>query len=277
MRNSMARVFLFCFLSLSVLALGIISMGFAPTVDYELLHVIEIDGDYMAVDQLRSAYVINDQGQVEKYDTSGTLVSRFAENRYGIPKSIDATSPFNTLIFYPDFSTVVAVDNKLNARNLYRFPSMGVNQVSAACLSHDNRVWFWDQEKSQVKKIDAQYEIVHESMEMDLVLGAAVEPNFMIERDRFLFVNDPEIGIILFDLYGHYYTSFSITGLDNFQVINENLVFLSEGNLVVYDYKINDARELPLPNEGKDVVNVHLEKDRLFILTEKELRVYASK
>jgi len=273
----MAKALMFCFLSLSVVALGFISMAFAPTVDYELLHVIEVDGDYMAVDQLRSAYVINSSGQVEKYDTAGTMVSRFAENRYGRPSSIDATSPFNTLIFYPDFSTVVAVDNKLNARTLYRFPSMGVNQVSAACLSHDNRVWFWDQEKSQVKKIDAQYEVVHESMEMDLVLGAAVEPNFMIERDRFLFVNDPEIGIILFDLYGHYYTSFSITGLSSFQVINENLVFLNEGNLVVYDYKLNDARELPLPNGGKNVKSVHLEKDRLFILTEKELRVYASK
>ncbi len=252
-------------------------MAFAPTMKFELLHIIEVDAAYMTGDKLRSAYTINGAGQVEKYDTSGTLVARYAEQRYGQPTFIDATSPFNTLAFYPEFSTVVALDNKLNARTLFRFPSIGVNEVTAVCLSHDNYVWFWDADESKVKKINTQYEVIHESVEIDLLLGTEVRPTFLIERDGFLFANDPEVGIILFDLYGNYYNSFAVAGLEEFQVINKNLVFLQDGELTIYDYIVNDARQLPLPNNGKDVLRVHLEKDRLFILTEKELRIYASK
>lgn len=280
MQNITARSWSFFILTSSLLLAVFLTAFTAPEaapIKFELLHTVEVDSEFMTADHLRASYLISEEGNVSKYDTTGQKIAQYTENRYGQPTFIDATSPFNTLVLYPEMATIVSLDNRLNVRNLFRFSSLGINRVPAACLSSDNYVWFFDQEEYKVKKITTKYDIVYESTEVDLLLGADINPNYMVESGRFLYVNDPDLGVILFDLYGNYYTSFAVPGLESFQVINDNLVFVQDDKLIVYDYVHNDSRELPLPNNGKGIKSLHLGKDRLYILTDTELQIYASR
>ncbi len=263
-------------------AFAVVAMLFAfnaapePTPDeYKLIKSIPTSAQDITTDHLKNIYIVTNDNKVERYDSLGVLNGVFGDKRFGAVSGVDATSPFNIVIFFKDFATLLTCDNRFNTRNLYKLTTLDINYVSAACLSHDNYIWFFDQQASRLKKIDAQYNILYNSADLSQLLGLAVTPNFLIERDGFIFLNDPDLGILVFDVYGTYYNSFPIIGLDSFQVIKNNIIFLSEGKLKIFNYTDQSVREIPLPGVN-DIRNVKLEKNRLYVLTETDLRIYSN-
>jgi len=278
MQNLMDKKYIFATLSGISLFFIIVLAAFtlAPK-QYELVKTVPVQGRYLTSDHLMQAYVIDENNQVLKYDTTGQLIGRFDENRYGQITSVDATSPFNTLMFYKDFATIVAVDNQLNARTLFRLPSIDINSVSAVALSHDNHLWLFDTEESKLKKITSKYDLVHESLPVNQFLDSEINPTFIVEKDKLVFVNDPEMGILVFDLYGSYYNSFPITGIEHFQVINKNIVFYDDSQLHLFDFMSFQMETLPMPLQEDSVSHFQLNKDVLFVLGEKGMQIYRGK
>jgi len=278
MQNLMDKKYIFATLSGISLFFIIVLAAFtlAPK-QYELVKTVPVQGRYLTSDHLMQAYVIDENNQVLKYDTTGQLIGRFDENRYGQITSVDATSPFNTLMFYKDFATIVAVDNQLNARTLFRLPSIDINSVSAVALSHDNHLWLFDTEESKLKKITSKYDLVHESLPVNQFLDSEINPTFIVEKDKLVFVNDPEMGILVFDLYGSYYNSFPITGVEHFQVINKNIVFYDDSQLHLFDFMSFQMETLPMPLQEDSVSHFQLNKDVLFVLGEKGMQIYRGK
>ncbi len=275
MQNSTVKNFLFVTLSsLSLLCLLLVFTASAPPKEYKLKASIPIDGVYMTTDHLSNAYVINKDNEVVKYNKEGDLVARFSEKRYGQLTSIDATSPFNILMFYEDFSTIVALDNQLNPKTLYRLPSLGINNVTAVGLSDDNYVWFFDNNESKLKKVNTKYEIIQESLAVNQLVGSEVKPNFILEKDRKVFVNDPELGVLVFDIFGNYYNSFPIGELTSFQVINNMLIFPRDGKLQIFNFTDFQIKSVPLPETVSEMKFMQIEKDILFVLNENELQIY---
>jgi len=264
-------------LSLSIFTLIAIFLAFAaPSSQYELVQNINLKAKFLTTDVLNNAYIITNTDQVERYDTAGNLTGRYGESRYGKLSSVDASSAFNVLLFYKDYSTIVMVDNRMNVRNFFKLSSMGINNVSAACLSEDNYIWFFDQDASKLKKITNSYDIVHESIDLSQMLGMEVKPNFMIERDGIIYLNDPEIGVLLFDRYGTYYNSFVNPGLSGFQVINGRLVYPKDDELHVYHYARKELNKVKLPVTSASK-GIQLQGNRLYVLTANELKIYEKK
>lgn len=246
--------------------------------NYELLTTINIKAKSITTDFLNNVYVISEDNKVMKYDSTGTLINTFSDNRYGAVTSVDATSPFNVVLFYKDFATVVTTDMRLNTRRLYRLPSIGINNVAAVCLSYDNYLWVYDSDAARLKKIDANYTVVQQSPDLRNLLGENINPNFLVERDGFIYLNIPGVGIILFDIYGTFYTSVSNTDILNdqlsvFQVVQQKVVYLNEGSLFIYEISSREQDGIRLPING-GVRDVKIEKGRLFILTDDKLQVY---
>lgn len=261
---------------LSVLAIvGVLFAFNAPPDEYKLIKSIPTSAQDITTDHLKNIYLITNDNKVERYDSLGILNGVFGDKRFGAISGVDATSPFNILIFFKDFATLLTCDNRFNTKNLYKLTTLDINYVSAACLSHDNYIWFYDQQASRLKKIDSKYNILYNSADLSQLLGFSISPNFLIERDGFIFLNDPDLGILVFDMYGTYYNSFPIMGLDSFQVIKNNVIFLSEGKLKIFNYTDQSVREIPLPGV-KEIRNVKLEKGRLYVLTESDLRIYSN-
>ncbi len=278
MQNSMVKNYIYASLSaLSLICLLAIAFAFAPVKEYQLIHTVDIKGNSLTVDRILSTYIIDDENQLQKFSKDGELVARFSENRYGKLTSVDATSPFNILLFYKDFATIVATDNQLNPRTLYRLASIGMNNISAVALSDDNYIWVFDRQESKLKKVNTKYEVIQESLALNSLLGVDIDPTFMIERDRRVFVSDPELGILIFDIFGNYYNSIPVTDLEYFQVFNNNLIFYQDGDVKLMDLADFQVRSIPLPSKITDIQQLHLEKERLYVLTDKQLQIYEGK
>ncbi len=245
---------------------------------YQLVNKVDINSGFMTSDMLKNVYIINEDKQLIRYDSTGRATGGYNDTRFGELHSVDATSPFNVLLFYKDFSTVVMADSRLNTKTLYKLSTLGMNSVSAACLSFDNYIWVYDSDEAKLKKINTQYEVIQESLDLSSVLGMRPDPNFIIEREDFVFLNDPNLGIICFDIFGNYVNSYPMSGLENFQVIGNNIVFYDGVALRILNYKSiqgmsQEVNSFPLP-DADGIKDVKVEKGHLFLRKEGEVHFY---
>ena len=101
---------------------------------------------------------------------------------------------------------------------------------------------------------------------------SAVNPDFMIEQNNKLFLNDSTKGIYVFDVYGTYNKTISIKGLTHFQINNDELIYFKGGKMKSYNLKTLEEAEINLPTS--DILDARTEKEKLYLLTQKSLDIY---
>ena len=227
-------------------------------------------------DQLQQCYLVTPQNEVIKYNNAGNIQFRFNNNRLGELAFVDATDPFNLLLYYPEFLTVILLDRTLSQTGEYNLYDLDVVEVKALGLSNDNNLWIYDDVSFKVKKINQQNgETLVQSDDLSLVLGLTIQPNFIIERQNWVFVNDPNIGVLQFDLFGQYVKTLDINGLEQFQIHDNRLIYQKEGQLFAFHLESLNTQKIPLPEKVKGKIQV--QKNRMYVQTGEELRVYSYK
>ncbi len=242
--------------------------------NYSLLHTLEITSPVFTTDQLRNVYTVTNTNEVVKYTPTGQIQFRYNNNTLGNLTFIDATDPFNLLLFYPDFRRVILLDRTLSETGAFDLFDLDVIDVQAVGISSDNNLWLYDDIRFILKKIDRNGKVIEESNNINLVLGKTLAPNFILERSNILYVNDPEVGILLFDLFGNYTKTVDVKGLTQFQVIDEQLIYWQDGQIHVFNLKSLQTRsmDLGLPLDSEQLVRI--EKDRLYVRTGPSLKIF---
>ena len=245
--------------------------------DYALLHTLDISSAVFTTDQLRNVYTVTKTNEVIKYTPAGQVQFRYNNNTLGALNFIDATDPFNLLLFYPDFRRVILLDRTLSETGAFDLFNLDVIDVPAVGISSDNNLWMYDDIKFILKKIDRNGKVVQASNNLSLVLGKTLMPNFILERNNGLYVNDPEAGILVFDLFGNYTKTIDIKGLTQFQIVDQQLIYWQDGKLNVFNLKSLQTRSLDLALPPGEEQMVRIEKDRLYVRTGPSLNIYQIK
>jgi len=76
-------------------------------------------------------------------------------------------------------------------------------------------------------------------------------------------------------VFGAFSQTIPLKGLDDFQVFKQQLVYFKEGKLYSYNLQTFDTRQIPLPEVSGTILDVHIQSERLVVLTDTELLVYA--
>lgn len=242
---------------------------------YELLKSVEVKVNHLSTDNLQNVFAITRNGEVIKYNSSGKELGRYNEFSLGMPSHLDATNPFQILLFYPDFMTVVTLNSTLNKIAAYELFDLDLNYVNDLCFSNDGNIWLYDATTFQVKKVDRNSRVLLTSQNLTFEFEDALNPNFLVQRENILFVNDPEQGILFFDIYGQYDQRLPIKELTDFQVLDNRLLFFEEDKLVAMDLLSKFVEEIKLPSGVGPEDMVRLEKSRLFVAKEKTLDFYS--
>jgi hypothetical protein len=149
-----------------------------------------------------------------------------------------------------------------------------LGQVNAACVSVNDHFWLYNLNNFEILRTDRSFKTVVKSGNLTQVVGKNVMPNFMVEVDNWLYVNDPEKGIFIFDIYGTYARTIPVKGLDFFQVISSKIYYVKNGQLLVYDTKSFSEEVIELP--VKEFTDLRVNSSRLYVLNDKMLEVYKS-
>jgi len=243
---------------------------------YELVRAFPVKGQYLTTDFIKNAYVVNDKNQVLKFDSLGRLAGIFNENQYGPVTQIDPTAPFNILVFFKEYNTIASADVTMAMKHLYKLENIDIHEIGAVCMSYDNNIWVFDQAENKLKKIAKNYDVLHESEDVSQILGLNISPSFMVEREKMIFLIDPESGILTFDMFGNYYRTFPISGINSIQILKGNFIFYTEGELMSFDPRTMKTNTVKIP-QVENTQSVYIQQDLVYILTDKEIQIYRLK
>jgi hypothetical protein len=247
---------------------------FAFKVDeYRLINSIPFNNISFTTDNLGNAYVIV-ENQILQFDSLGKPKANYSEKNLGKLLSIDANNPFKLLLFYPDFARVQLLNSKLALQSSIQLRNLDIVQPVAVCQSNQDGYWIFDAQDYQLKKIDLNLNKKSESGNLNQLLGYSPVPNFMTESGNNIYVNNPETGILVFDLFGTYIKTIPIAHLKTFQIIGNELLYSSGNKLMKHHLKTLQETEVLLPPHD-DLVAARIGQNQLYLLTTSSLNFYS--
>lgn len=199
----------------------------------------------IALDPLGQLYSVTSDNDIIQYRADGTVGFRYNNNKLGRLGEIDPGNPFNILLYYPDFQTIILLDRTLNEQTRIVLSELDLIDIELVALGADNLIWLYDAVDIQLKKLDQAGKISFRSDRLNQLLQDIPQPDQLLAFNTRLFLNDPGRGILAFDQFGRYETTLPVIGADNLQLINEDrLLYTREGK--VYSYDLRAFRESPV-------------------------------
>src|SRR5438105_2852509 len=214
--------------------------------EYRLINSIPFINAKFTTDNLGNAYVIM-ENQLLQFDSLGKPKATYAERNAGQLHSIDATNPLKPLLFYPDFAQLQILDSKLALQSSIYLRNFNIIQPVAVCQSNQGGYWIFDLQDYQLKKIDLNLQLKFESGNVMQTLGYSPVPNFLLEWDNNIYLNNPKTGILVFDQYSNYIKTIPITELKSFQIIGNDLLFVKDNKMMKHNLKTLQENEVLLP------------------------------
>lgn len=254
----------------------IVQFAFAFPIVAQTPHAtIKTEAEKLVTDNLGNAYLI-DGATINKFDSIGVLQKSFSNKNFGAITSADATNALRIILFYKDFNRIITLDNTLSEiAEATALETIGFPLTALAAASHDNGLWIYDQTNFELVRLNRNLQIENRTGNLSQVLGIALQPNFIIEKDNRLFLNNPSTGIMIFDIFGTYSKTIPEKELKNFQVLDEHIIYyrkpeLSEINITTLEKTIFDGID-------PEALVVRIEKKAFFILKENELQIFNKK
>jgi len=242
---------------------------------YRLLYTFPSPVSYFTTDKLQHLYAVTPDNQVLKYGPDGQLLFEYNNNTLGRLTHIDATNPFNLLLYYPDFQTVLTLDRTMNKIDEFNLWNLAAIEVGPVAMAADNGLWVFDNGAFRLLNVDQNGVLQRQSDNLSLLLYTAPQPTFLVFRDNFIYVVEPKLGILIFDNFAQYVRTYRMEGLSAVQPLGRQLLCSTiDGAFILYDLQTFDDRLLPLPADLEAVRQVRIQKDRLYVLHQGGLSVY---
>ena len=246
---------------------------------FELTLEIEVTSKSIISDYLGNVYTIDDN-EIAKYSAAGVLISSFSDKNAGTITSVDASNPLRVQVFYQDFGQIIYLDDVLSViGSKISLIEQGLDQATLSCSSWDDRIWLYDPQDFELKRLGSDLRLSHQSGNINQLVGIEANPNFIIEKNNFVYLNDPLTGILVFDQFGTYYKTLPVRGIDRFQVSGEQVFYLEDGKLMSYNMQTFQHANLRISSDKNVVLDMRFEKEMkcLTVLKEKKLEWYVIK
>jgi hypothetical protein len=237
------------------------AFSFSPDDELKILFTIKSSADFFTTDNLGNTYLIKGE-EIKKYSQTGDLLKIFSNKTLGKITSLDVTNPLRILVFYKDFASILIIDDLLSQNgDPMNLQDYSLEQSDVICTSFNNGIWFFSRENMELIRLDENFKPVVNTGNLNRLLSTDLKPNFMIEYNGYIFLNNPAEGILIFDIYGTYFKSIPIKGLQHFQVKDNFMFYYMDGILKAYNIKDLTQKELPF----KNVTDVRVEKENYYL------------
>ena len=232
---------------------------------------IPISSRIFSTDPIGNIYVLKGNNSLIKYNSAGDSIGFFNEIKKGKITQIDASNPLRILLFYADYGNILILDNVLSLKSSLKLNNLGI--VNAPCIANsaDGSIWVVDPVGTLVK-INSKPEI-NFTTSLRNVLDKSIDPIYMTEHDRALYIVDSLEGVLKFDQFGLFKTSYPFF-TNEIQVFNTYLVYFASPYLISYNTLSMQENKILIP-EPDNIVKVRIERDFVFVLRFESLDIYS--
>ena len=239
---------------------------------FELRAKIPLNGGNFTTDNLQNVYVYSGS-QLKKYDSRGAMLYQHDDKSYGNITYVDVNDPMKLMVFYKDFPEIVFMDNTLSVNGSPLSPNdLGYPLTTLACTSHNNGLWLYDASGSQLVRIDANMNAIEKTGNLIQSLGMQLNPDYLLEYNSYVYMNDSAQGILVFDQYGTYYKTIPVKGLTTFEVRGNHL-FYNHAN-VIHTLDLNTIMEDTVSTPDAKAISIRVEKHIVYESVNDTVRVY---
>ncbi len=220
-------------------------------------HQIIQPSKYVITDPLSNIYIVTPKDKLLKYNVFGHKTHEFYDRTLGNISQIDATIPFQIMVFYADYQKIIWLDRTLNPISALNLPELGFSQVDLLCVSNDNGLWLYDNTTFQLKKINLQGDILAESPNLSEKIVEDA-PTQILQKNNRIYLNLPTTGILVFDNFGSLIETIPLTQLLDFQVISDFIYYEKGGVWQRFNIASlqNETLILPFSTEKKGKLHV---------------------
>ena len=249
------------------------------TIDsFQLIHTFPERGVYFTVDKLQQVYLLTEDNTIIKYTSDKTEAFRYNNNTRGPVGYIDATDPFNVLLFYPDFQAIASLDRTMNERAFLLLYNSNIINASAIALARDNNIWVYDQATFNLSKINAAGEVLLSSDNLSAQLDQAPIITQIIARSNYVFLLSKEQGVFIFDSFGQFYQLLPFKGFDQMQVIDQTILLHKKGQSLIYHMERLRETSLSLPPKAINTISTYWNSGRFYsLMKDGQLLIHSKK
>ena len=237
------------------------------------LFEINHEADFFTTDQLGNIFLWNDNF-IWMYSNKGDSLSAFNSRKYGAISHVDATNPYEILVFFSDYNLVLFLDNYLsdNGKEI-DLQELGFDQISNACKPRGNDIWIYDVIQQRALHLNDNYKKDKETLNLSQWFNERVTPNQLLEFNNQLFISSDH-ALFVFDHFGTFKRKIPVENIKEFQVVNEEIRYMKGEQYCSYIQKnfSESCKNFPISNAK----SVRLEKTGLYVFSAKKLSVFSA-
>ncbi len=244
-----------------------------------LIASLDVKTSYFTTDHLSNLYFINDKSEIIKYNVETADLLSYSNKQLGTPTYIDAANPFKILAFYPDFNSLVLLDNKLAELTILRL-NITVDEnnylPSAICRERESDfIWIYDQLSRKLIKLDERGNKIVESEAFDQMFSDTISPRQIVCAKQNFFLLDQSGRILIFDAFANFHTALNYDIQSNMQITDDSYIFVSNdsASVISRDLYSGDKYRLPFHN----VLQINIQNNLLFLRLENAIHIIAYK
>src|SRR5439155_25880525 len=163
--------------------------------------------------------------QLKKVSSEGDSIAVVNDvRRFRNIYSMDVSNPLKVILFYKDFGTLVVLDRFLNTRNTIDLRKLNLLQVKTIAQSFDNGIWIFDELEGKLKRINDSGKLIGETADFRILFDNAPAPTFISDAGRQVYLYDSSTGLIVLDYFGTIRNKVAMTGLNDLQIVGNNVV-----------------------------------------------------
>jgi hypothetical protein len=240
----------------SLLASGGVKAG-GDSLHFQRSYALEQPIQYFTVDNLGAYYLITRRNELIKYDEKGQWVGNHREQVLGQLRHVDVFNPLQLLLFYPEVSVLLQLDNMLYQTNRFEVAGLQLSNQSQVCRSFDNNFWMYDERSFRLRKLAFDMRTVLEGEWLQNEISGQLAPTYMLEHNERVYLTDPKLGMLVFDLYGRYLKTIPVNGIERMDFWGEHAYFARDGQVWRLHLREGTAEALNIGKHKAKMVRVN--------------------
>jgi hypothetical protein len=168
------------------------------------------------------------------------------------------------LAFYKDYNKIIFLDNMIApSGNAIDLSTIGFDQATLACTSHDNGFWIYNSLNFELVRMDPTIKSTNQSGNIAQLTGITIKPIALIETNNKVYLCDSTYGILIFDVFGTFIKTIPIPQIHDFQVENNIIYFIDHNGFGSFNTELLQKNQIELPE--KDIQQIRLQKNRVYL------------
>lgn len=211
--------------------------------------LLNIKADKIYVDNIGNIFCVQ-KDVITKYFVNNQIKT-FSIKTFGTLKNIDVSNSLRVLLYFNDFQRILFLDSQLSQNgDVIELINLGYEQTSLVCSSFNNGFWIYHQGNNELIRFNQNLEISVKTGNLKRILNMNIQPVYMIEHNGKLYLNSPENGILVFDIYGAYIKLIPLLNISEFQIQYPYIFYNQNGKF--YSFHINTFESIEIPTDSEN-------------------------